>query len=414
MWRRRAAFLLLLLAFPLLLAGCWDRKELEEVAFVLMLGVDKGEESEFAVTAAIAIPARMAGGDGGGGGGEEKPYVVTTVEGPTVSGAMAMMSGYIDRRLSLDHTKALFMGEELAREGALRGLDEMIRFRQSRRTILYVVTKGKAVDFLQGMKPELERNPQRYLEQMTYGYRQTGMLPAEGQLQSFVTATNTGYASPVAYYAALKEESEEKEGEESSQAESGFLAGQLPRQGGPNVEVLGAAAFKGERMVGSLTGDEIRLVLMVQDRFTRGFFSVPDPMEPDKHVSLDVRRGRPINLAVDLSGSRPRVTGRIILEAEVVSMPSSRDYTEPELQTELEQAFSDHLEERMADLIRKTQEWESDIFGLGRWVVRQFDTVDRWNQFNWPEQYPDADIAFTVDTTLRRFGVQLSPHTSKE
>jgi len=414
MRRKLAANLLLLLMLPAILTGCWDRRELEELAFVLMLGVDKGTQDRFNVTAAIAVPSRMAGGgkESGGAGGES-PYLLTSVEGPTVLGALSLISGYVDRQLSLDHTMAVFLGEELAREGALQAMDTLIRFRESRRTTILVVTEGKAAEFLAQIKPELESNPQRYLEKISANYQVTGLLPATGQVQNFIAKVNTKYGNPVTFYAALKQE-QNRESRTDRQSESPFsvMAGDLPRTGGPNIEMMGSAAFKGDKMVGILSGEETRLLLMLTNWFERGIFSVPDPRDPELDITLEIRKGRPARIQVDISGSRPRISGRIRLEGHVLSMPVETDYTEPQFQAELESEFADFLEGEISHLIQKTQKWETDIFGFGHVAARQFATIQDWENYNWPKHYPEAEVDVSVEMTIRRFGRQLSPPTS--
>lgn len=408
--KRGLALLCLLLLTASALAGCWDKAELEELAWVLAVGVDQGKESQYAVTAMIALPDKLAGGKDGGGGG--KPYLLTTVEAPTVAGAMAMIDGFLSRRTSLQHLKVLFMGEDLAKISGMHTMDEFVRFRQTRRAVMYVVTRGEAAKFLSAMETKIEKNPQRFFEQITNNYRATGLTPGAGQIQSFVTTVNTGYMSPITYYAAIKEEGEEKEGKESSstKAESGFASGELPRKGGPNVELVGAAAFKGERMVGVLTGDEMRMVLLLQDQFRQGYFSVPDPIRENLFISLLLRRGRPLRVTVDLtSGATPRINALATLEGELVSIQSNKDYTEPDLQARLEAEVAGNLEKHIRDLVEKTQKWEADVAGFGEHVVRRFPTVDSWERYDWPGKYKNAEIKVSVRVTLRRFGVQLSP-----
>ncbi|HWI63273.1 MAG TPA: Ger(x)C family spore germination protein [Symbiobacteriaceae bacterium] len=414
---RRNRWLAALLALLLLtLTGCWDRSELEEEAFVLAIGVDKGQESIYTVTFAIAHPGKMSGGGkgGGGGGGDDKPLMLTSVEAPTVASAISMADSYLSRRVSLRHTKALFMGEELARISGMFTMDEFVRFRQARRTIFYIVTKGKASDFLKGMEPKLEKDPQRFIEQMTYNVRHTGMTPAASQIQHFVTQVNTGYTQPVTYYAALKEEGDEKSGKGTSLSESGYTAGELPRTGGPNIELLGGAAFRGEKMIGILNGEDMRMILMLQDKFRRGLFSIQDPHRKDLFVSMEIHQGRPMRMDVDLSGPRPRIHATVTLEGELLSIQSNTDYTEPELQTELEQATVGALEERMQTLIKKTQTWDTDVIGIGQAMVSKFPTVEAWETYDWPSRYKDVEITADVRYTLRRFGKQLSPPRPRE
>jgi spore germination protein KC len=288
---------------------------------------------------------------------------------------------------------------------------------------------------MHAMNPVLERDPQRFIEQMTYNYRLNGMLPAVSQIHSYLSAVNTGYASPLTYYAAIREDGGAQGGgqsggqgdaqggaqgggqggaqggTQSARAEGRFTSGELPRTGGPNMEMLGAAVFKGERMVGVLTGDDMRLALMVQDRFLHGLFTMPDPADPNLFLSLDLRRGRGVNMDVDLSGQRPRVTGLITLEAELLAIQSHID---PDRQVVVEQSVADNLRTGIARVIAQSQQWQADVGALGRRVVTRFLTVEQWDAYDWPRRYPQAEVNLEVLVRLRRFGIQLSPPRSTE
>lgn len=420
---RRVVACLLLVLLLLGLTGCWDRSELEENSFVLAVGIDKGKQSPFLITFAIAIPGKMAGGGGGGGGGnggggdkkkDEKPYFLTSIEAPTITAALSMMDGYVDRRLSLLQTKAVFLGEDVARTSGLQTMDELTRFRQTRRTMFYIVTKGNAGDFLDRIEVKLEKDPNRFLEQLTNNYRITGMIPDASQIQNLMTTVRTGYAQPIAYYVALREDVKEiPPTGGATKTEGAFLAGDLPRKGGPNLEMVGAAAFLDDKMVGVLSGDEMRAILMLQGRFRRGLFSVPDPRAPDRYVSLDLREGRPFQLKVDLSGDRPHLMGQVTLEGELVGIQSGIDYTTPEMQRLLNDAIRAHITEQIDRTIRKTQEWGTDVAGFGRHVVKSFPTVSAWEAYGWRNRYKDAQVQVAVKLTLRRFGTSFGPPESR-
>jgi spore germination protein KC len=51
-----------------LLTGCWDRVELNDVALIRGIGLDKNEDNRIEVTAEISIPTIQSGGSQGGGG----------------------------------------------------------------------------------------------------------------------------------------------------------------------------------------------------------------------------------------------------------------------------------------------------------------------------------------------------------
>ncbi|OMF23697.1 hypothetical protein BK132_25795, partial [Paenibacillus sp. FSL H8-0259] len=56
-----------LLVLPMLLSGCWERKELNELAFVLALGLDKAE-SGYKVSMQVVIPSSITSQGAGGSG----------------------------------------------------------------------------------------------------------------------------------------------------------------------------------------------------------------------------------------------------------------------------------------------------------------------------------------------------------
>lgn len=397
---------LLLLLLPLLV-GCWDKVEIEEGAYALAIGVGAGESSRYKVTVTIAKPDQIAGKDGKG---EGKPFILSTVEAPSLSSALSTLNAYTGRQVNLSHARALFIDEELARSEGLRILDELLRFRQARQSIFFIVTREPADQFLAEINPLLDKNPMKYIEELTYHYRRNGMLPASSQVNSVASQTNVNYAQPVTYYASLTgAEGKEKGGSTSSQGESPFKAGDLPRKGGANVEMVGAAAFRGERMIGVLDGKEMRLMLMLQDEFRNALVSFKDPREDGAFVSVKLNRSRPLRLQVDLSGSKPRITGTISLEAEVLAIQSGVDYSEPELQVVLERAMAQQVREPLGELIAKTQRWESDVIGFGRRVVPKFATIEAWERYDWPKRFPEAEIKIDVQVSLRRFGLTLSP-----
>lgn len=59
------------------LAGCWDRTEINDLAFVIATGLDKEGENRFRASVQVPLPSAMGGPNGGGGGtsGSEPYYV---------------------------------------------------------------------------------------------------------------------------------------------------------------------------------------------------------------------------------------------------------------------------------------------------------------------------------------------------
>lgn len=72
-----------LLLLPMLLSGCWERKELNELAFVLGLGLDKAEDG-YKVSMQVVIPSSITSQSAGGSGGSGVPVVLYSFKVKTI------------------------------------------------------------------------------------------------------------------------------------------------------------------------------------------------------------------------------------------------------------------------------------------------------------------------------------------
>ena len=97
-------FVLLALAVPFFLTGCWDKKDPEDRAFIITLGVDAAENGCHFTFAPANIET-----------GEAEIYAA---ESETLSGAVAQVDTYTSRKTDLGQLKTVILGESLLRDSA--------------------------------------------------------------------------------------------------------------------------------------------------------------------------------------------------------------------------------------------------------------------------------------------------------
>lgn len=97
-------FVLLALAVPFFLTGCWDKKDPEDRAFIITLGVDTAENGCHFTFAPANIET-----------GEAEIYAA---ESETLSGAVAQVDTYTSRKTDLGQLKTVILGESLLRDSA--------------------------------------------------------------------------------------------------------------------------------------------------------------------------------------------------------------------------------------------------------------------------------------------------------
>ncbi len=410
--------LLICLQFSML-TGCFDRREVDDMAYPIALGFDKGVTNDLRMTLQLALPISIggSGSDGGGGGGGDKSVSVVTVDTPTIYSGLNMLNTFISKQINLSHVKVIVFSEELAREGVTKYLHAMIRNKEFRPSIHIVVSRGSAEKFINAVKPKLETNPARYYEQLLGAYRYTGFT-ADSQMIEFYHRTESSAVQPVAVLAGVSrfESSDDFDLEGSTYKEKGrelplegdFKAGESTKTGDLKIDIMGLAVFNGGKMVGELDGDETTYHLMLDGTFNSSFFTMPDPQEKDKFIVLNIKRSRKTEKRVDIINDKPKLCAKVILEADVLSIQSGINYESRENIGVLEKAVEDFFKEGMLRYLNKScKQFGTDTSGFGLKMKGKFLTWKEWEEFNWLEKYKDSTFDVTVDVKIRRPGLIL-------
>lgn len=429
----RSRVLLLVILIATCCSGCWDRVELEDIAWVQAIGFDEGPGGYLSTTLEIVIPHRLGAGGAGRDGGRGPGFLTMTVVSRTAYDAIDLAAVTLGRTLSLQHTQLFLFGEGLARSD-IRGLVSALdQSREVRRSSIIAVARGRAEDVLRVMMSPLEMSPSRFIQTVIQQHPRTGLFEAR-RLSTFISALETGSVSPSCPIVAISRGiGAGKGGEELSRTPQpgeriqkpefppGFespgwtatqlQAGQIPQIGGGPVGVMGTAVFSGGRMVGDLNGDETACMLAVRGDFERGGLSIEDPMEPGKpeySMSYEVRGGKS-RVKATRSGDSVQIDVEISLEIDYVSSRTQTDYTDPRNARMAEQAVGAYVKRILDTAISRTQEMKADVFGFGDKVRRTFATWPEFDRFAWISKYPRAVVKTAVNVKMTRYGLSFAP-----
>lgn len=377
-----------------LTTGCWDRREIEDAALVLALGVDKAaDEGRVLLTVQIALPRAIGGGTHfGGGNGSTPPAIVESMEGDTITEALRDLETFINRQVTLMHLKAIVFGRELAEDGVDSHIGVLSRNREFRRTILMMVAQGSAQEALT-LRPELEKEPSSVLESLARRAAERGSRAPRVNLHDFLLGYEGAAEEPM--LPMLR----------PHRTEPG-----LEGAGGPvKGQLLGAALFRGVHMVGELSPDETEVLLLLKGRTDRFMESVFSPADEQHQIVADLTAEQR-KIAVDVRGPVPLITIFIHTEAEIREVQKlNSDLTEESL-VELERRLSRGLQSKAEALLHRLQsELQADYVGFGHYARMRFHDWRSWEAYKWPDRFPKAKIQVTFDTTIRRVGMTFHP-----
>lgn len=430
----------------LLLPGCWGSMETDQLGYVLVIGLDKGEENIIKVTFQLAIPEPIEGRQA------EKGTEVVSVEAPSIFAAQELIDTFVSKRSTIIHNKAIVVSEDIAREGLSKYINPLVRSSDLRRTNYLLVTQGKAHDFIQeNVNLIFERYPSRQLDIFMTSTYMTGLIP-NADVHKFYEALNSPGRQPIAALVGVEKKKEEtqkkeqqgeedkeqqgdqdkkqqdrqnkeQEGEQQAQDKKketksekekveeamAYVPGEIPREGGNKIEIIGTAVFKDDRLVGFLNGKETRYYQMVTGGFGRGNFTFPDPdpVEGGSNIiNLEIMKGRSPEIKVD--PDQEKINVRLFLEGEILSIQSGENYEQGTLKKQLEDYVSNHITQEVMRLIRKTQdEYRSDIFGFGEFTRIDLLTWQDWVDYEWLRKYPRYEVSVETVFKVRRSGMMI-------
>jgi spore germination protein KC len=380
----RAALIVALLA-SLLLAGCNGARETDEIAWVISMGIDRAADGDLLVTYRTAVPQALAAGDGGGAGKESS--TVETVKAASLPEARNILNASLSRRVSLLHVTAIVLSEEVARAGVQDVVAPILRFREFRGPVFLLVVRGgvKMDELFKANKPEIETIVSRWVHNYMRHHDEVGyFLPFT--LHDFYLRLKAGSGAPLAVAYGLNPQAGYQPGaavQPGGRAAS-FLPGGLPRRGGNPTELAGTAVFKEDKLVGFLD---------------------TDPLEPRRSVSLTFRNGRAPKYTVDITGGRPVVTIDVLLEGEIIAVPSGINYEAPDYLRLVEKQLSDNIQEQILSMLARAQGWGADVADIGYHIRPKFATVPEMRGYGWDRRYSQAIINVVVSAEIRRTGL---------
>lgn len=382
----------------LLLTGCWDRKEIEDMGFVMAIGLDPAPGGKVAVTFQVAIPRAIvnaSGGSGGQAGPNTPPVLVERMEGKTVFEAVRDLEQFTNRRISLVQLRLVVFGSDLAEQGLAEHIGVLVRNRQVRQTVMVMVADSKAEEVLE-LNPAMEKDPSLYLQDLTRrAYERTARAPRVN-LHDFLVAYETLDHEPMAPLVHRR-------------ITTPGLTG-VKRDTKP--ELSGTAVFRRDKMVCRLSPEETEMILMMTGRSRAFVQNITPPGSPETLMTVEMSAASR-RVRVDLSGPQPVFTVHVVTEGEIREaerLPPAM--VTPQALGDLGHAAGDQIRQRAAAAIQRLQqECRSDLLGLGRVMRVRFIDHPSWVAYKWPDHFPKSKVTVEVETHIRRMGLTLQNAT---
>lgn len=385
--KRPAALFFVFLVLLLFTTGCWSRRELNDLAIVTAIGIDK-QGGEFQLSVQVADPAEVAAQKGTSG---RAPVTMYNASGDTVFEAIRKMTTVTPRKLYFSHLRIFVISEELAREGIGKILDLFSRDHEVRTDFYMVVSKGtKARDILNVVTP-LEK------------------IPATKMYTSLEV-------SEKAWAPTVSIQLDELISDLVNEGRHAVLTG-IHIQGGPpkgigndNVDMIdspanlqygGIAVFKRDKLIGWLNEEESKGYSNLTDKLDSTVIAITCPKGGKMGVEVIQSKTKIKGMVKD---GIPQVEVNVYTEANIADVECEVDLIKTKTLSELEKRVEQVMKSDAEHSVKKAKQLQSDIFGFGEAIHRS--DPEYWNKVKkeWNQRFQDLQVKINVDVKIRRLG----------
>ncbi|HBT47079.1 MAG TPA: hypothetical protein DEA73_04225 [Peptococcaceae bacterium] len=407
----RLVFVMALLT--LLATGCWDRREINELAFVSSMAFDLEGEKRI-LTAEIIRSAAVAGGGDAGGGGATSParpqrsVVISSEEGDTLFGAGRWLATKLPRRAYVAHTAAVLVGEEMARRGLAEVLDFLDRHQEFRRSTCILLTRGPAANILVEAQGGLEDSLGREIAGLAKWVRVSGygFIPNIHDLLQDLSGGGASTLIPVLEF------SPQPQPPVSGRVPSG--PGASPPTGLPaepeivrTVALDGAGLFHHDRLVGWLDRRQVRGWAWARNRVVRAVLELECPGDGSK-LSVEITEVEG-DIKIEAKNSLLEGVIKVKVEGNLLEQQCTHDFTTPEALQALEDRAATFIAAEIRSALEQAQEAGADVFGFGGALYRKEPRLWKELHNRWREEFSELPVTVQVEAKMRRTGLTSRP-----
>lgn len=391
--RKRILRYVLLISHCLLLTGCWDRTELNQLAITSATAID-WDGQEWTVSYQVVIPQSIANPNTGGSPGQQAPVMVFSTSGGTIRGAVQKSSREMPRSLFFAHNRVIVIGEQAAKQGISQLLDVYLRNSDSRETVSVLVTSGEGRKIIEQIIP-LEKVPGAAIKNMIRNEENNSSN--YNQLMLYQMMMSMSSDSP---FTLIPEIIISGKGQNTS-------IGELKKTSFTNKLRLGRMSiFKKDKLVGWFTPDEeygISWIRNAINRTTLYFGCQKDNKDYKSAIRVHQSKSK---LKPFLSND-----GHLVMRVDVtatgtlVENACPNDPSQPKDLRALEQAASTKITNLITESFHSAVQKKADVFLLADTIHKHNPKL--WNQVkpNWDEKFANLQLEANVKVKIARIGM---------
>ncbi|KZL89091.1 Ger(x)C family spore germination protein [Clostridium magnum] len=355
----------------LFLSGCWNYREVNRLAIVGGLAIDKDEALggyKLTIEVMKSVP-----GDTGGGRVQSDIY---EIRGKTIFDAVRNFVIKLGRRTYWSHAKVVIIDSNIAEKDIVPVLDWLYRDAGIRRDIYILISKGHTAGELLKTDTGLDDTTSFHLvsilqsQKSIYKYPETELW----QVVEVISRKEKSILVPIVQLA---------EGERKPS------------------EVRGSAIFQGDKVIGYLNEEDTRNVLWINGELKQGLFVVKNIENTNNDITFEVFNNK-VKPKVEIDGDNVKVEVKIKTIVNIAELSGELNFQNENIRKRIEESGAEALKKSLTGTVKKLQkDYGKDVFKFS--TALEIQQQKTWKKLKpkWEEEFRLAEVNVEVDMHIK-------------
>ncbi|MDR7236368.1 Ger(x)C family spore germination protein [Neobacillus drentensis] len=394
---KKLSWLLIIIVFIPLLSGCWNRRELNELAIVGGMAIDK-TGNNYLITAQVIDPGEVSTNASGGG---RAPVTTYSEKGKHIFEAIRRMTTTTPRKLYFSHLQMLIISEDVAKDGMNNTLDFLTRDPEFRKDFYIVVARDlKASQILKNLT-SIEKIPAHKMHSSLETSEKAWAPTVAIQMDELISALTSDGNNPVLTGISIK-----------GNVTEGQLLDNVERIE-PHARLIykNIAVFKKDKLIGWLNEKESKGYNYIKNNIVNTVG--PIPCEKKGSLVVEINRSKTKVKGKVING-QPRIDIYVSSEGNIAEVSCQIDLMDPAAIKKIEKKTDKIGVDILTTSIAKAKKLEVDIYGFGEVIHRADPKAWKSLKKNWDQEFIQMPITIHSNFKIRRTGTVNQSFLKKE
>lgn len=376
-------FISMVILISFLLSGCYDYRELNTLAIVSGLAIDK-ENEDFVITVQVIgiNPLRQEEGK------QIKP-IIYEGRGKTIFAALRRMTLESPRRLFLNHLEIIIIQEKIAHHGVKNTIDFILRDYETTKQFPVLIAKEETAAEILKIYSPIETLTSRNISNSIDTNSKYDGIANKINYDEFISLLMKQGIQPILNGIEIK-------GKEKQGTEEKSITTMKPEA---SLKITSLSVFKEDKLIGWLNMDETLGFNFANNRINSAVINIPCKHHND-YLAVEIISSK-ATIKPTIKNNKPHITINIqtVGGIDEVNCPIKLEDNKV-----IEQIKKD-VNKEITNLVNKAttaaqRKYATDIFGFGYHIYLSNPQYWQKNKQKWDDIYPTIDCKIKVETKI--------------